>query len=204
MLPHRLGMSCCAPQQNWRQSDQSVGLAKEDRIGHDQEAINPTLRKSREGGVDFVSVPGSQDTDSNGDQLRRLPHVFDIVSETRIVWISQQCDRSERGNHLPQKLQPLNQIGRKAWQSVELPICPSRFDRNGLALNITGFFETLPKRGQELRVRISRSRADQANDRQRRLLRPRRERPRSCCAAKGTEKFAPLHVPTPGFVTAGL
>ena len=55
MLPHRLGMSCCAPQQNWRQSDQSVGLAKEDRIGHDQEAINPTLRKSLEGVGIFVS-----------------------------------------------------------------------------------------------------------------------------------------------------
>jgi DNA-binding winged helix-turn-helix (wHTH) protein len=63
------------------------------------------------------------------------------------------------------------EIGRKAWQSVELPICPSRFDRNGLALNVTGFFETLPKRGQKLHVRISRSRADQANDRHRQLLR---------------------------------
>jgi hypothetical protein len=31
----------------------------------------------------------------------------------------------------------------------ELP--PSR---NGLALNVTSFFETLPKRGQELRVRV--------------------------------------------------
>jgi hypothetical protein len=69
------------------------------------------------------------------------------------------------------------EIGRKAWQSVELPICPSRFDRNGLALNVTGFFESLPKRGQKLHVRISRSRADQANDRHRRLLRARRERP---------------------------
>jgi hypothetical protein len=64
-----------------------------------------------------------------------------------------------------------------------LPICPSRFDRNGLALDVTGFFETLPKRGEENRVRISRSRADEANDRQRRLLRPRCERARGCCAA---------------------
>jgi hypothetical protein len=77
-----------------------------------------------------------------------------------------------------------NQIGRKAWQSVELPICPSRFDRNGLTLNVTALFETLPKRGQELHVRISRSRAHEANDRYHRLLRARRERPRSRRAAE--------------------
>ena len=38
----------------------------------------------------------------------------------------------------------LDPIGRKAWQSVELPICPSGFDHNGLALDVTRFFETLP------------------------------------------------------------
>src|SRR5262249_1212099 len=87
----------------------------------------------------------------------------------------------------------LNQIGRKAWQSVELPICPSRFDRNGLTLNVTALFETLPKRGQELHVRISRSRAHEANDRYHRLLRARRERPRSGRTAEQGDELATLH-----------
>src|SRR5262249_45169202 len=84
----------------------------------------------------------------------------------------------------------LNQIGRKAWQSVELPICPSRFDHNGLTLNVTALFETLPKRGQELHVRISRSRAHEANDRYHRLLRTRRERPGNRRAAEQRDELA--------------
>jgi hypothetical protein len=43
----------------------------------------------------------------------------------------------------------LNQIGRKAWQSIKLPLRPTRFDRNVLVLDVTSLFETLPKRGQE-------------------------------------------------------
>jgi hypothetical protein len=47
----------------------------------------------------------------------------------------------------------------------------------------------------ELCVRISRSRADDANDRQRRLLRVRRHRPsgRRCAAKKKDDKFAPSY-----------
>jgi hypothetical protein len=98
----------------------------------------------------------------------------------------------------------LNQIGRKAWQSVELPICPMRVYLNGLALNVTDFFETLPKRGQELRVRISRSRADDANDRRRLLLAARCHRPRRRYAAEQHNELAPTvveHGPGPGATT---
>jgi hypothetical protein len=53
-----------------------------------------------------------------------------------------------------------------------------------LVLDVTGLFETLPKRGQELHVNISRSCADETNDRQRPLLRMYSERPACRHAAK--------------------
>jgi hypothetical protein len=73
----------------------------------------------------------------------------------------------------------LNQVGRKVWQSIELTFCPAGFDRNVQVLDVTGFFETLAERGQQFREHGGRSSAEDPNHRHRRLLRPRRERPRS-------------------------
>src|SRR5262249_48550817 len=42
---------------------QPVALNDHERVGHDQQAINPTLRKGRESGVEFASV-ATRDTSS--------------------------------------------------------------------------------------------------------------------------------------------
>jgi hypothetical protein len=62
-------------------------------------------------------------------------------------------------------------------QSVLL-VRPSVFDRNILALDIAGFTQALADRGAKVTQGCRRPTMEKADDRQRRLLRARGERPR--------------------------
>ena len=42
-----------------------------------------------------------------------------------------------------------NKVGRQPWQSIILVIRPAVFDRNVLAFDITGLFQTLTKSDQD-------------------------------------------------------
>ncbi len=76
------------------------------------------------------------------------------------------------------------QIGCEVGQSVVLILRPAILDHNILALDVAGFANALPECGQ-ITCTISKRRAAEKSDhRHRRLLRPRRKRPRYCCAAK--------------------
>src|SRR5215510_9618887 len=86
------------------------------------------------------------------------------------------------------------QIGCEVGQSVGLILRPAILDRHILALDEGGFTKALAECGQ-IPCTIDRRRAAEEPDhRHRRLLRPRRERPRHCRATEQRDELASFHV----------
>src|SRR5215475_15792314 len=81
------------------------------------------------------------------------------------------------------------QIGCEVGQSVVLVMRPAILDRHILALDVPGFTNALPECGQ---IACRRRAEEESYHRHRRLLRPRRDRPRRRTAEKRDE-LAPLH-----------
>src|SRR5450759_998096 len=67
------------------------------------------------------------------------------------------------------------------------------FDRDALALDVASFAYALPKCGLEVLIPFERADIHETDNRHRRLLRPRSERPRSHRAAEKRDELAPLH-----------
>ena len=86
-----------------------------------------------------------------------------------------------------------NQIGRQRRQPIDLILGPAVFDRHVLALDIAGVLQALAKCAQTVRERVRRCGVEEPDHRHRRLLRARRERPRSRRAAEQRDELAPLH-----------
>src|SRR5262249_14600302 len=87
---------------------------------------------------------------------------------------------------------PANQIGRQRRQPVNLIVGPAVLDRDVLALDISGVFKSLAESAQPVRKPIKRLAIEEPDHRHRRLLRPRRERPRRR-ATEQRDEIAPLH-----------
>ena len=77
-----------------------------------------------------------------------------------------------------------NQFGHKRRQSIDLILGPAVFDCDVLALDIARVFQALAEPTQLLHVPFGRLDVEEADHRHRRLLRPRRERPRRGRAAE--------------------
>ena len=88
---------------------------------------------------------------------------------------------------------PANQIGRQCRQPIDLILRPAVYDRQVLALDIAGLLQALAKCAQTVRDRVRRCGVEEPDHRHRRLLRARRERPRSRRAAEKRDELAPLH-----------
>ena len=96
-------------------------------------------------------------------------------------------DRDDRGDL------SASQIGRQRWKPIDLIVGPAVFDRYVLALDMTGFLQTLAKSAQTVHVRAGRRAVQEPDHRHRLLLRPRRQRPcRRAC--KSRDELAPSHV----------
>ncbi len=76
-------------------------------------------------------------------------------------------------------------------KAIELALQPVVLDRYALALEVAGFVEALAERGGK--GRIGRPGIDESDDRHRRLLRARRERPRHCRATEQHDELATFH-----------
>jgi hypothetical protein len=70
---------------------------------------------------------------------------------------------------------------------------PAVVDRHVLALDIAGFFEALAKSAQSPGNRFGRSDLQKSDDRHRRFLPVRSQRPRRRRAAEKRDELAPLH-----------
>src|SRR5215471_14066864 len=88
-----------------------------------------------------------------------------------------------------------DQVGRECRQPVVLTSSPPIFYRHILADNKSGFFETLTKCNDMVRISVQRPGTEEPDYRHRRLLRARRERPHDCRrrAAEQGDEGAPSH-----------
>src|SRR5262245_25292005 len=87
---------------------------------------------------------------------------------------------------------PANQIGRKCWEPIELILRPAEFDSDVMAVDEPRFLKAVAECRYSVNCVGSSCCLKESDHRHRRLLRARRERPRSRAAAKQKE-FAPSY-----------
>src|SRR5262245_38151207 len=83
-----------------------------------------------------------------------------------------------------------SQLGDQTRHPVALIMRPAVFDRDVLAIDVTGLLETLEERRVEGRQTLRRLAVEESDHRHRRLLRPRRKRPTYCRAAEQRYELA--------------
>ena len=71
---------------------------------------------------------------------------------------------------------------------------PAVFDHDVATIDETCFAQALSKSRNQMDARLERAIMKESNHRHRRLLRPRRERPRGCRAAEQRDELAAVHV----------
>src|SRR5262249_10491485 len=86
----------------------------------------------------------------------------------------------------------VHEVCGQCGKSIVTAFRPAIFDRDILALDGTGFLQTLVERRYEMCIRTGRSAVEIADHRHRRLLRARRERPCSR-AAEQRDELAAFH-----------
>src|SRR6516164_6061871 len=97
-----------------------------------------------------------------------------------------------------------DEVGHERWQAIVLALQPMVLDRRVLALDVAGFVESFTERSDLAQRGVRRPAADEADDRQRRLLRARRERPRCRRAAEERDELAASHSITSSAATSSL
>src|SRR5262245_19126854 len=88
---------------------------------------------------------------------------------------------------------PANQFSYQRRYPIDLILTPAVFDRDVLALDMSGILKALAECAYTVRLSIGRTRVDDANHRRRGLLRARRNRPRGRNAADKRDERAALH-----------
>src|SRR5262249_32197236 len=85
-----------------------------------------------------------------------------------------------------------HEVSHERRKAIEFALQPMVVHHYVLSLDVARFVEALAERGGKGRIR--RSGIDEADDRHRWLLRPRRERPRGSRATEKRDELAPLHL----------
>src|SRR5215813_6923749 len=134
--------------------------------------LDYTFHETKLDGIYFV---GEHDRDCG----RRSPC---SKCHVRAAWCSDDCHSA------------VKEISHQLRHQLVSSFCPAVFDCDALALRVAGFIQTLPKGSHTIIGGFGGPGADQTNHRLRRLLRPRRERPRRSCAAEQRDELAPPHV----------
>src|SRR5262249_35436934 len=128
------------------------------------------------------------------------------IDETKLYWIG--ADAEDDGNRAGRSLGrerccraarcgddghlALHKLGHQCRHTIELILSPTIFDYNIAAIDETGFAEALTKSRDQMGARLGGAVLEIPDHRHRRLLRPRRERPRRC-AAEQRDEPAPFH-----------
>src|SRR6266446_3731051 len=101
-------------------------------------------------------------------------------------------DRNVAANRDDDIHSAVDQIRRQGWQSIDLIVRRSVFDRHVLAFDIPGLLQAPVKSEYLIAARFEGHAAEQTDHRHR-LLRARRERPRGCRAPEKRDELAALH-----------
>src|SRR5258705_14024095 len=89
-----------------------------------------------------------------------------------------------------------NQFGRESGEPLGVPPRPAIIDRHVLALDVTGFAQSLTERGQR-HLRVGRANTEVADHRHSRLLCAYTERPSCRCTTQERDEIATLHLHCP-------
>src|SRR5262249_1010212 len=103
------------------------------------------------------------------------------------------CDCRRGGQSSDHGHLAVNQFGRKGRQPIVLIFGPTIFDCDVPALSKASRAQASKEGGYRRRPLLSRCTAKDSNHPRRRLLRPRRTRPRDCRAAEQRDEVAPSH-----------
>src|SRR6266581_1657517 len=87
----------------------------------------------------------------------------------------------------------MNEVGRLRRQSLVSAFRPAILDRHVLAVYVAGFLQSLAKRGCVGSIPLRRCAVEESDCRHRRLLCPRRERPRRSRSAEKRDELPPPH-----------
>src|SRR5262249_34222846 len=87
-----------------------------------------------------------------------------------------------------------DEVSHERRQAIVSAVQPMVLDHHVLALDVAGFAEAFAERSRIARGGIGRPNVDEADDRQRRLLRPRREWPHSRRAAEQCDELTSPYV----------
>ena len=90
-----------------------------------------------------------------------------------------------------------DEIGHQRRQAIILALQPVVLDHHVLVLNVAGFVEAFAEGSARARGILGRPGTDEADDRHRRLLRARCDRPRDGRATGKRDELAPPHVRSP-------
>ena len=130
------------------------------------------------------------------------------ANQTELDWIiaSREEDRNGRGCRLRGECHGgtatrndhcyptiANQIGDHRCQWIEIVLCPAEFQRNVPTVDVSAIVQTIAKCSHLLLSLVEGHVADESDHRHRRLLRPRRERPRGR-AAEQRDELTSLHI----------
>jgi hypothetical protein len=141
----------------------------------------------------------------NASRIAARPGETSDQTQLDRVFANAKDDRDRRGRSFGRKRTTsvgrgdhghatADQIGNERRPAVELALQPMVLDHHVLALNVAGFVEAFAERSDSAHGSLGRQAADEADDRHRRLLRARRERPRGSRAAQQRDELAPSHV----------
>ena len=143
---------------------------------HFAQQLEPLCRQLRTLKIDARQVAARPREAGDKTVLDRVVRHAEHDGDRRRCTLGRECCGEACGCDDHRDL-PANQLGRKFGESFRL-LCPAIVDRYVLALDIAGFFEALAKSAQPLGNRFGRSDLEKSDYRHRRLLRPRRQRPR--------------------------
>src|SRR5262249_41828604 len=87
----------------------------------------------------------------------------------------------------------MHKIGCQVRQSVELTLRPAVLNRNIVVFEMASFAQPLAKSDKGITPRLDRNAVENPDHRHRRLLRPRRQRPRRRAAEQRDELATPDH-----------
>src|SRR5262249_4594737 len=106
-----------------------------------------------------------------------------------IQGVSSRAVRYMANRHMP-----AHEFCRQCGKPIVVTLRPAVFDRNVLAFDVAGFFQTLAECAKEVRIRSGRSAMKITDHWHNPPLRARRERPRDCGAAQKRDDLAALQL----------
>ena len=139
-----------------------------------------------------VTLPPGRARTRDHAGANRVPAVAKTIGMAKLPALRGDCRASRRDDDI--HLEP-DELSGDLGKPLAAPLRPAILDRDGAALDPAELTQPLHKCGSPLAPVRRRASAEESDGRQlRRLLRPRRQRPRRRRAAEQRDELAPPHI----------